>query len=157
MGRESLRYLNNRKHKQFIDNRGLKKLGPLLFVIALHGEIKSNSYRVIIQPPIPGGILDLKLAKKIIENENYQRLVKTRSRYSWLMTALVVFVYFGFIYLVAFGKEFLAQPISSDSVITVSIPIGLGVIAFTVILTGIYVRRANSEFDALNEKVKGDL
>ncbi|MFP5518996.1 MAG: DUF485 domain-containing protein [Bdellovibrionia bacterium] len=101
--------------------------------------------------------MDLKLAKKIIENENYQRLVKTRSRYSWLMTALVVFVYFGFIYLVAFGKEFLAQPISSDSVITVSIPIGLGVIAFTVILTGIYVRRANSEFDALNEKVKGDL
>lgn len=32
---------------------------------------------------------------------------------------------------------------------TVGIPIGFGVIIFTIIITGIYVRRANSEFDSL--------
>ena len=37
-------------------------------------------------------------------------------------------------------------------------PIGLGVIVFTVVITAIYVRRANSEFDALTEQiVKGAL
>ena len=37
-------------------------------------------------------------------------------------------------------------------------PIGLGVIVFTIVITGIYVRRANSEFDALTDAIaKGAL
>lgn len=32
-------------------------------------------------------------------------------------------------------------------------PLGLGVIIFTIVITGIYVRRANSEFDELNKKI----
>ena len=36
---------------------------------------------------------------------------------------------------------------------TVGMPIGLGVIVFTVIITVIYVRRANREFDALTEQI----
>jgi uncharacterized membrane protein (DUF485 family) len=30
---------------------------------------------------------------------------------------------------------------------TLGMPIGLGVIVFTIVITAIYVRRANSEFD----------
>jgi len=30
---------------------------------------------------------------------------------------------------------------------TLGIPVGLGIIVFTIILTGVYVRRANGEFD----------
>ena len=30
-------------------------------------------------------------------------------------------------------------------------PIGLGVIVFTIVITGIYVRRANGEFDTLTD------
>ena len=33
------------------------------------------------------------------------------------------------------------------------IPSGLAVIIFTVVITGIYVRRANSEYDALTELI----
>ena len=32
-------------------------------------------------------------------------------------------------------------------------PIGMGVIVFTVIITAVYVRRANSEFDALTAEI----
>ena len=39
-------------------------------------------------------------------------------------------------------------------VTTLGIPIGLGVIVFTVLITGLYVRRANSEFDDLTEEIK---
>jgi uncharacterized membrane protein (DUF485 family) len=37
---------------------------------------------------------------------------------------------------------------------TWGIPIGFGVIVFTILITGIYVRRANSEFDELSERIK---
>jgi uncharacterized membrane protein (DUF485 family) len=32
-------------------------------------------------------------------------------------------------------------------------PLGIGVIVFTIIITNIYIRRANSEFDALTAQI----
>jgi uncharacterized membrane protein (DUF485 family) len=69
----------------------------------------------------------------------------------WLTLAMMV-VYYGFILLVAFNKQLLSTRIG-DGVMTLGMPIGLGVIVFTVVITAIYVRRANSEFDALSEEV----
>lgn len=92
---------------------------------------------------------------RISEHPDYKTLVQKRSRYSWFMTSLMLVVYFGFIFLVAFKKDLLARPVS-DGVMTISIPAGIGVILFTVIITGIYVRRANTEFDKLNEKIVKD-
>ena len=68
----------------------------------------------------------------------------------WLALGLIV--YFGYIALIAFNKPFLSTPIG-NGVTTIGIPIGLGVIVFTIIITGIYVRRANSEFDALTREI----
>ncbi len=61
-------------------------------------------------------------------------------------------MYFGFIFLVAFNKDLLAKPLGAG-VTTLSIPIGLGLIAFTVAITGLYVRRANTEFDDLTQEI----
>jgi uncharacterized membrane protein (DUF485 family) len=83
---------------------------------------------------------------EITKNPKYIHLVKTRSRFSWLLTLLMLLVYFGFIYIVAFHKDWLAIPIG-NGVTTLSIPIGLGVIIFTIIITNIYIRRANTTFD----------
>ena len=93
-----------------------------------------------------------KKALEISRNPKFQLLVKTRSRYSWCLTFVMMFMYFGFICLVAFNKEFLARPIGSG-VTTLSIPIGIGMILFTVIITGLYVRRANTEFDDLTQEI----
>lgn len=93
--------------------------------------------------------------KKVIEisqNPKFKQLVKTRSRYSWCLTFVMLVMYFGFIYLVAFNKGFLARPVGMG-VTTISIPIGLGLILFTVIITGLYVRRANTEFDDLTQEI----
>ena len=46
----------------------------------------------------------------------------------------------------------LAQPLGAG-VMTVGIPVGLGVIVFTIVITGIYVQRANTEFDALTKEI----
>ncbi len=91
--------------------------------------------------------------EKIRVNPKYRQLKDTRSTYSWVMTILMLVVYYGYIALIAFNKSFLAQPLGSTGVTTVGIPIGVGVIVFTIVITGIYVRRANGEFDALKEQI----
>lgn len=87
------------------------------------------------------------LYAKIRANPKYQQFVKTRSSYSIMMAILGAIAYYGFILLVAYDKEFLAQKLGAGAVTSVGIPIGVGVIVFTIIITWIYVRRANSEFD----------
>lgn len=93
-----------------------------------------------------------KRVQEILTNPKYQELVRTRNRYGWTLTILMMFVYYGYIYLVAFQRDFMAQPIGG-SVMTLSIPLGLGVIVFTIIITGLYVRRANAEFDRLTREI----
>ncbi len=90
---------------------------------------------------------------KIRANPKYEQLRSTRNTYGWVMTLLMLVVYYGYIGLIAFDKAFLAKPLGATGVMTVGMPIGLAVIAFTIIITGIYVRRANTEFDALKEEI----
>ena len=89
---------------------------------------------------------------KIQKNPKYLELRNKRSGFGWALTALMMAVYYGYIALIAFDKPFLAQPIGAG-VTTLGIPIGMGVIVFTIVITGIYVRRANSEFDALTAEI----
>ncbi len=96
------------------------------------------------------------LVRRIRANPKYERLVATRSSYGWLLTALMLVVYYGYILLVAFNKELLATRLGSG-VTTWGIPIGLFVIVFTIVITGIYVRRANSEFDDMADEIRKEI
>jgi uncharacterized membrane protein (DUF485 family) len=89
---------------------------------------------------------------RVINNPRYQELKAKRSSYGWWLTLAMMVVYYGFIVLVAFNKAFLSQKLG-DGVMTIGIPIGFGVIVFTVVITAIYVRRANSEFDDLTAEI----
>jgi len=84
---------------------------------------------------------------QIRNNPKFQSLVAKRNAYSFVMSALMLFVYFGYILLIAFNKEWLATKIGEGYTTSIGIPMGLGVILFTIIITIIYVRRANTEFD----------
>jgi uncharacterized membrane protein (DUF485 family) len=97
--------------------------------------------------------MDAELVKKISSHPKYQELKSKRTRFGWWLTLAMMVVYYGFILLVAFDKPFLAQKLGAG-VMTMGIPIGFGVIVFTVIITAFYVRRANSEFDELAEQVQ---
>jgi uncharacterized membrane protein (DUF485 family) len=66
-------------------------------------------------------------------------------------------IYYGFILVIAFAPKVLGTPLSAGSVITVGIPVGLGVIVSAFVLTGIYVFRANSQFDRLTREIKEEL
>ncbi len=92
---------------------------------------------------------------RIQANPKYHELRSKRSGFGWLLTALMLIVYYGYISLIAFNKPFLATPLG-EGVTTLGIPLGMGVIIFTIVITGIYVRRANSEFDALTAEILKD-
>jgi len=89
---------------------------------------------------------------RIRKNPKYQELKAKRSSFGWLLAILMLIVYYGYISLIAFNKEFLAQKLG-EGVTTMGVPIGFGVIVFTILITGVYVRRANTEFDALTAEI----
>ena len=93
---------------------------------------------------------------KIQKHPKYLELRRKRNVIGWSLTLLMMVVYYGYIALIAFNKPFLAQPIGAG-VTSLGIPIGLGVIIFTVVITGIYVRRANGEFDDLTAEILKDV
>jgi uncharacterized membrane protein (DUF485 family) len=92
------------------------------------------------------------LIQRVLSHPKYQELKAKRSSFGWTLTWAMMIVYYGFIGLIAFDKSFLAQKMGSG-VTTIGIPIGFGVIVFTVIITAIYVRRANSEYDDLTAEI----
>ena len=92
---------------------------------------------------------------RIEANPKYQALKRKRGGFGWLLTLLMLLVYYGYIGLIAFDKEFLAKPIGAG-VTTLGIPIAFGVIVFTIAITGLYVRRANGEYDRLTAEILED-
>lgn len=97
------------------------------------------------------------MVERIKNNPDYQELITKRNGFAIKLTILMLSVYFAFILTIAFEPSFLGTPISSDSVTTIGIPIGMAVIFTAFILTGIYTKRANGEFDELNNKIKNSL
>jgi uncharacterized membrane protein (DUF485 family) len=95
------------------------------------------------------------IASKILKNPKYLQLVKQRDALAWTLSALVCVMYFGFTLMIAFTPDTLTQPIAADSVIPLGMLIGVGVIFFSCLLTGVYVYRANQTFDPIvNEIVR---
>lgn len=94
--------------------------------------------------------MDDDLVRKIANDPRYRQLKARRTSFGMWLTFAMLVVYYGFILLVAFNKPLLATRLG-EGVTTVGMPLGLGVILFTILITGIYVRRANSEFDKLSD------
>lgn len=93
-----------------------------------------------------------RLLERVQSDPQFHELVRRRSRLAWLLTALMIVIYFGFVLTIAYNKEFLAQSLSGG-VTTVGIPVGIGVILSAFVLTGIYVARANTAFDDLTKQI----
>ncbi len=89
---------------------------------------------------------------RITKNPKFHEFIAMRSRYSIIMAIVSAAIYYGFILLVAFDKELLAKKVGAG-VTSLGVPLGVGVIVITIVLTWIYVRRANTEFDATNEAI----
>ncbi len=97
--------------------------------------------------------MDQDVVRRVKADPNYNKLVRMRTRFGWTLTWAMMIVYYGFTLLLAFNKELMGTRIG-NGVTTWGIPIGLFVIAFTIVITGIYVRRANGAYDELTDAIK---
>jgi len=88
-----------------------------------------------------------KAYEKILMDLDFQKLVKERAGFSWLLSSLILISYYSFILVIAFAPHWLGVPVSSESVITWGIPVGIFLIIFSMIMTAIYVLRCNGEYD----------
>lgn len=93
------------------------------------------------------------LVSRIEANPKYHELVSKRTSYSIILSILMIINYYGYILLIAFNKEWLSSKLGAGMTTSIGIPLGVAVIIITIVLTNVYVRRANTEFDELNASI----
>ena len=81
----------------------------------------------------------------VVDDSELEELAARRFRVALGLTGAMLVVYFGFILLIAFAKDFMAREITDG--LTVGIALGVLVILATWALTWTYVRWANRVYE----------
>ncbi|MFN4063275.1 DUF485 domain-containing protein [Parazoarcus communis] len=89
----------------------------------------------------------------IRRNPRFAELVARRTRLAVMLSAVVLVIFYGFVMMVAFAPDIVATRLFEGSNLTVGIALGLFQFVLFWVLTLIYVRRANGEFDDLNKEI----
>ncbi len=97
--------------------------------------------------------MSVEIYERIRGNPKFQTLVQRRGRFAWTLTWTVLALFYGFFLLVAFAPKSLGVPVADGSGVTVGVLIEFSLFVLFWVLTAVYVRRANSEFDALTREV----
>ncbi len=95
--------------------------------------------------------MDETTMKRIQSDPNYIKLVGERKSFGWTLAILMLALYYGYIALVAFDPGLIAVKVSG--MITVGLILGAGLILISIVLTGVYVMRANSQYDDLTAAI----
>jgi len=91
---------------------------------------------------------------EILNDPDFKELKSSKWRVSLVLGAMVFVLYYGFVLLMAYNKPFFANKVGG---LYVGIPLGVFVLASTIIITVIYVVWANKSYDVLVDKVKEKL
>ncbi|GJH10858.1 DUF485 domain-containing protein [Caballeronia novacaledonica] len=83
----------------------------------------------------------------------FKRLVSRRRRFIARLTLGTLVPYYAFVLVAGFAPKLLSAKMFGASVITTGWTIGVLLIAGTWLLTGLYIHRANGEFDALTNEI----
>lgn len=99
--------------------------------------------------------MDKTKTNEILQSPAFKKLVKNRWNISLTFTFLMLFVYIGFLMVVAYQKETLKMPIGES--LNLAIIVGIGIIIFSWLITGVYVYWANNYYDADVKEIKKNL
>ena len=86
-------------------------------------------------------------------NPKFQELVARRGRFAWTLAIVVLTMFYGFVMTVAFNPTVLGQPLAEGSRLTLGVTVELFMFIFFWVLTAVYVKRANGEFDSLTQEI----
>jgi uncharacterized membrane protein (DUF485 family) len=88
----------------------------------------------------------------LLDDPDFKDLVARKNTFSINLTIATLIVYYGFILLIAYKREVFASKVAGN--ITFGIVLGIGVILACFVLTGVYVRWANRNYDAMVDRLK---
>ena len=90
-----------------------------------------------------------------MSDHQFKSLAAARWRIAITLTAVMVTIYFGFILLIAYDKPLMGRLVTRG--LSVGVLLGALVIVLSWVLTWVYVRWANTHYDAgMNEVRRGD-
>ena len=95
--------------------------------------------------------MDVSTLKRIEADPNYQKLVSQRKSFGWLLAIITLVLYYGYIAIVAFAPGLIAARVTGN--ITIGMYMGVALILLSILLTGLYVLRANGEYDDLTSAI----
>ena len=90
-----------------------------------------------------------------MERNQLEKIVARRWRIGAVLTAVMMLAYFGFILLVALAKP-TAGTLLADRRVSVGIVLGAAVIVLAPVLTAVYVRWANRDYDPAVKELRRD-
>src|SRR5262249_31938359 len=96
-------------------------------------------------------LMDNTTLNRIENDPNYAKLVSERKSFGWTLAIITLAMYYGYIAIVAFAPSIIAAKLAGS--ITIGIVLGIAIIIASIVVTGIYVMRANSEYDDLTNAI----
>lgn len=83
----------------------------------------------------------------------YAALTRARKKIIWPLALATIIAYFALILTIAFNPSALGNPIG-DGVTSIGMLLGLGIIVFCMLITGIYVYYANRVLEPLTRAIR---
>ena len=119
----------------------------------LFSDVASRGEAPLDTDALGGTPMDVSTLKRIQADPNYQKLVSERKTFGWTLAIITLILYYGYIAIVAFSPALIATKVAGD--ITIGVIMGVALILLSILLTGLYVLRANGEYDDLTNAIVG--
>lgn len=97
--------------------------------------------------------MDKQTTERVLSNPKFKNMARQKSILGWTFSAVMFGVYVIYIFLIGTDPHLFGTPVSGGSVTTVGIYIGLFVILFAIVITGVYVYIANGQFEQTTQEV----
>lgn len=91
--------------------------------------------------------------ERVRANPKFQEIKARRSRFAWSLAAVVLAGYYGFMMIVAFAPSLIAVKVAPGWTLSIGYPIVAFIIVGAWLLTGLYIRRANGEFEEITRQI----
>ena len=89
----------------------------------------------------------------ISKNEQFQQVLRQRARYAWSFALITFLSLVIFIALAVWAPNLYARQLFSSGFFTIGMAAGIILFIICISLTGIYLRRCNVEFEALQKEM----
>ncbi|MFZ4551459.1 MAG: DUF485 domain-containing protein [Aquabacterium sp.] len=91
--------------------------------------------------------------RRVEADPAYQQLTQRRGRFALALSFITLLSYYAFMAVVAFAPKSLHTTMFEGGTLTIGVPMGVTLILGSWLLTGWYVRKANTEFDQLTQSL----